>query len=77
VAAPACRHRVAWSAVERLHTVVFGKYLNNLRAKLDLPRSKASTDPFSRNESTAGLVWVGCGTTWRSDWKRLGTAYTL
>lgn len=36
--------RVAWSAIERLRTVVFGKYLNNLRTKLGLPRSWASTE---------------------------------
>jgi UDP:flavonoid glycosyltransferase YjiC (YdhE family) len=41
---PGVFNRVAWSAIERLRTVVFGKYLNNLRAKLDLPRSRASTE---------------------------------
>ncbi len=41
---PGVFNRVAWSAIERLRTVVFGKYLNNLRTKLDLPRSWASTE---------------------------------
>lgn len=41
---PGAVNRAAWSAVERLRTVVFGKYLDNLRAKLDLPKSKASTE---------------------------------
>jgi UDP:flavonoid glycosyltransferase YjiC (YdhE family) len=41
---PRVANRVAWSAVERLRTLVFGKYLNNLRAKLDLPPSKVSTE---------------------------------
>ncbi|WP_179466329.1 glycosyltransferase [Mycolicibacterium vinylchloridicum] len=41
---PGVFNRVAWSAIERLRTVVFGKYLNNLRAKLGLPRSWASTE---------------------------------
>ncbi|WP_431234965.1 glycosyltransferase [Mycolicibacterium psychrotolerans] len=43
-AVPGVFNRVAWSAIERLRTVVFGKYLNNLRGKLDLPRSWASTE---------------------------------
>lgn len=41
---PAVVNRAAWSAVERLRTVVFGKYLNNLRTKLDLPKSRSSTE---------------------------------
>jgi UDP:flavonoid glycosyltransferase YjiC (YdhE family) len=41
---PGVVNRGAWSAVERLRTVVFGKYLDNLRRKLDLPPSRASTE---------------------------------
>jgi UDP:flavonoid glycosyltransferase YjiC (YdhE family) len=41
---PGVVNRGAWTAVERLRTAVFGKYLNNLRAKLGLPKSRASTE---------------------------------
>ncbi len=41
---PGAVNRGAWSALEKLRTVMFGKYLNNLRAKLDLPPSKSSTE---------------------------------
>ena len=41
---PGVVNRGAWSALERLRTAVFGKYLDNLRVKLDLPKSKASTE---------------------------------
>lgn len=41
---PGVANRVAWSGAEVLRTVVFGKYLNRLRAKLDLPPSKTSTE---------------------------------
>lgn len=41
---PGLVNRGAWSALERLRTAVFGKYLDNLRTKLDLPTSKASTE---------------------------------
>lgn len=41
---PGAVNRGAWFALERLRTAVFGKYLNNLRVKLDLPRTTASTE---------------------------------
>lgn len=43
---PGAAYRASWSVGERLRTLVFRKYLNNLRAKLDLPPSKASTESF-------------------------------
>ncbi|MGU3501331.1 glycosyltransferase [Mycobacterium sp. C31M] len=41
---PGAVNRGAWFALERLRTAVFGKYLNNLRVKVNLPKSRASTE---------------------------------
>jgi UDP:flavonoid glycosyltransferase YjiC (YdhE family) len=41
---PGVVNRVAWQAAERLRTLVFRKYLNNLRAKVGLPSTWSSTE---------------------------------
>ena len=70
---PRVANRVAWSAVERLRTVVFGKYLNNLRAKMDLPPSKASTESLLAQRNVPELQMYdsalvpGLAVEWGSD----------